>query len=109
MKWLWLLSSITCEVIGTTFLKLASGDSPHTTKYSVGVVVFYVLCFALLGQAMRSFPLGTVYAIWSGVGVSLLAIIGVICFGDEVNALKIVSLILVILGIVGLNMSGISH
>ena len=109
MKWVWLLGSITCEVIGTTFLKLAYGDSPHTGWYAGGVVLFYVLCFGLLGQAMRFFPLSVVYATWSGLGVAALAAIGVVFFGDEVNVLKIGSLALVIAGIVGLNMSGISH
>lgn len=109
MGWLWLLSSIGCEVIGTTFLKLASDGGKYTVWYSVGVIVFYVACFALLGCAMRHFSLGTVYATWSGLGVSLLAIIGVVAFGDQINVLKTVSLVLVVAGIIGLNMSGISH
>ena len=80
MKWIWLFSSIACEVIGTTFLKLASGESPHTAKYAGAVVVFYVACFALLAQAMKHFSIGTVYATWSGVGVGILAIVGVVFF-----------------------------
>ena len=107
--WLWLLGSIVCEVVGTTFLKLASECGKHTVWYTVGVVAFYVTSFALLSGAMRYFSLSTVYATWSGLGVSLLAVIGVIVFGDTVNILKVVSLILVIAGIVGMNMSGISH
>ncbi|MEM0927522.1 MAG: multidrug efflux SMR transporter [Planctomycetota bacterium] len=107
--WLWLIGSIVCEVVGTTFLKLASAGGKHTVGYTVGVGVFYVTSFALLSIAMRYFSLSTVYATWSGLGVSLLAVIGVIAFGDQVNALKIISLLLVIAGIVGMNMSGISH
>lgn len=109
MGWVWLLASIGCEVTGTTFLKLASEGGKHATWYSAGVFVFYVACFALLGGAMRHFSLSTLYATWSGLGVSVLAIIGVVAFGDQMNALKIVSLVLVIVGIVGLNMSGVSH
>lgn len=107
--WFWLIGSILSEVVGTTFLKLASNGGKHVVGYTIGVVVFYVTSFALLSVAMRYFSLSTVYATWSGLGVLLLAVIGVIAFGDQINALKIVSIILVIAGIVGLNLSGISH
>ena len=58
---------------------------------------------------MRYFSLGTLYATWSGLGVALLAIIGVIFFGDDINATKVISFVLLIIGVVGLNLSGISH
>ena len=74
-----------------------------------GVVLFYVACFALLALAMRHFSVGTVYATWSGLGVCLLALIGFVFFHDEISLLKVVSFALVIAGVVGLNMSGISH
>ncbi len=109
MGWIWLLASIGCEVIGTTFLKLASDGGKRAGWYSTGTVVFYVVCFALLGMAMKHFSLSTVYATWSGLGVCLLAIIGVVAFGDQITPLKLISLVMVVLGIVGLNMSGISH
>ncbi len=109
MKWIWLLLSIVCEILGTTSLKLSSEDNPHRFKYALGVVIFYVLCFAFLGQCMKHFSLGTLYATWSAVGVALLAVIGVIFFGDDINATKVISFILLIVGVVGLNLSGISH
>ena len=107
--WFWLIGSIVGEVVGTTFLKLASDGGKHTVWYSIGVAAFYVTSFVLLSRAMRYFSLSTVYATWSGLGVLLLAVIGVIAFGDQINALKIISIILVIAGIVGLNASGMSH
>lgn len=109
MGWYWLIGSIAREVIGTTFLKLASSGGKHALPCSVAVVLFYVACFALLAGAMKHFSLGTVYAIWSGLGVSLLAAIGVIAFGDPIDPLKVVSLVLIIAGVVGLNLSGLSH
>lgn len=109
MGWFWLLSSIVCEVFGTTFLKMASNGGKNAGWYSAIVVVSYMACFALLAFAMKHFSLSTVYATWSGIGVSLLAIIGVVVFGDSVNALKLVSLLLIVAGIIGLNMSGMSH
>ncbi len=109
MGWLWLLASIGCEVVGTTFLKLASDGGKNAIGYYTGVAIFYVACFSLLGEAMRHFSLSTVYATWSGLGVSLLAVIGVVAFGDQMTVMKITSLILVIVGIVGLNLSGVAH
>ena len=109
MKWLWLFSSIACEVIGTTFLKLSSEGGKYAGWYTSGVVLFYIICFALLGVAMKFFSLGVLYATWCGVGVALVALIGVVFFGDEINLLKGVSLALIIAGIVGLNMCGMSH
>ena len=109
MKWVWLFSSISCEVIGTTFLKLSSDGGKYAYWYSAGVVVFYIACFTLLAFAMKHFSLGTVYATWSGLGVGMLALIGILFFGDDINLLKVVSFALVIAGVVGLNMSGMSH
>lgn len=109
MKWLWLVLSITCEILGTTSLKFSSEGGSHAVKYGVAVVVFYTLCFVCLGQCMKHFSLGTLYATWSGLGVALLAVIGVIFFGDDINATKVISFVLLIVGVVGLNLSGISH
>jgi len=103
MKWIWLILSI------TTCLKLSAENGPHALKYWIGVMVFYTLCFGLLGQSMKDFSLGTLYATWSGVGVAILAIVGVVFFGDEINAMKVISFILLIAGVVGLNMSGLAH
>lgn len=109
MKWLWLVASITCEVLGTTSLKLASEDGPHSVKYGIGVVVLYTLCFGFLGECMKHFSVGTLYATWSGLGVALLATIGVVFFGDNIGPMKVISFLLLVAGVVGLNMSGISH
>ena len=109
MKWLWLVASIACEVLGTTSLKLASNGGSGSIKYGIGVIVLYGLCFGLLGQCMNHFSLGTLYATWSGLGVALLAVIGVIYFGDSIGPMKVFSFLLLIAGIVGLNLSGISH
>ena len=109
MRWLWLVLSIGCEVLGTSSLKLATGESPHTWKWGVAVVLLYSCCFAFLGKCMQHFSLGTLYATWSGLGVALLAIIGVVFFGDDLNATKVVSFLLLIAGVVGLNLGGMTH
>ena len=109
MKWLWLCSAIFCEVVGTTCLKLASQGGKYAGWYGAGVALFYIACFALLGGAMRHFALSTVYATWSGLGVALVAVIGIVAFADPINLLNLVSLGMIIAGIIGINLSGISH
>ena len=109
MHWFYLFSSIICEVTGTTLLKLSSNGSKYASLYGAGVILFYTACFIFLAFAMKHFSLGTVYATWSGMGICLLALIGVAFFGDDINMLKVASFFLVIAGDVGLNMSGVSH
>ncbi len=109
MRWLWLVLSIGCEVLGTSSLKLASSDSPHAWKWGVAVVLLYSLCFAFLGLCMKHFSLGALYATWSGLGVAMIAIIGVVVFGDEMNTTKAISFLLLIAGVVGLHLGGMTH
>ena len=109
MKWVLLFGSIVFEVAGTTALKFASKGGPNMVLFGALVVVAYLICFGLLGYTMKFFEIGTIYAIWSGLGVALLAALGVLVFGDSLNALKVLSLVLIIAGIVGLNLSGTSH
>lgn len=109
MSWIYLSISIVLEVLGTTSLKIAADGGKHTTIATIMVAVFYVSSFGVLQFVLKVIPLGTVYAIWAGVGVALMALIGIFFFGDSINTLKVVSIMLVIVGIVGLNLSGISH
>lgn len=109
MKWLILLSAVFCEIIGTTALKLASQGGKQVVFYGGSVVLSYSICFYLLGMTFRYFELGAVYAIWSGIGIILLAAIGALFFGDNLSPLKLASITLIIIGIVGLNLSGISR
>jgi len=109
MHWLILLSSIVFEVLGTSFLKHAF--QPDRIIYAVLALVVssYVASFALLGFAPRHFDLSVAYAIWAGLGTTLVALVGVLFFGDKVTALKLASIAMIVAGIVGLNLSGVSH
>lgn len=109
IKWLILLSSILFEVLGTSFLKHAFQPDRIIHSALTLVVGFYVASFVLLGYAMRHFDLSVAYAIWAGLGVTLVAVIGVVFFGDKVSALKLASIAMIVAGIVGLNLSGVSH
>ena len=109
MHWLILLSSILFEVLGTSFLKHAF--QPDRIIYAVLALVVssYIASFALLGFALRHFDLSVAYAIWAGLGVTVVAVVGVVFFGDSVSVLKLVSIAMIVAGIVGLNLSGVSH
>ena len=99
--WLLLTGAIVLEVAGTTSMKLSDGFSRLTP--SVLIFVFYGLSFVALTLALRKFDVSVAYAIWSGVGTALVAVIGVMYFREPITALKLVSIALIIAGVVGLN------
>jgi len=103
-NWLYLSLAIVFEIVGTTANKLSDG---MTRKGPTAVVaVCYVACFFLFSRAVRTIELGTAYAVWSGVGMAALAVIGVAAFGDTMTPRKLVSMALIIAGVVGLNLGG---
>lgn len=108
-KWLYLLASILFEVLGTSSLKLATQQGRILTIYTLLVVLCYLASFFFLGISMRHFDLSVVYAIWSGLGVTLVALIGIFVFNDQITPLKAGSMALIVIGIVGLNYADISR
>jgi small multidrug resistance pump len=107
MEWFILMTAILLEIGGTTSMKLSRGFTRLAPTLSM--LVFYAAGFALLTLALRKIDIGVAYAIWSGVGTALIALIGVIYFREPVSPLKILSLGLIVLGVVGLKLSGGSH
>jgi small multidrug resistance pump len=103
VPWIFLTSAILFEVAGITSMKLSRGLTEPVP--SVAVVVFYVCSAAAVILAMKRLELSTAYAIWSGVGTALAAAIGVAYFREPMTLLKIGSLALVILGVVGLSIA----
>lgn len=103
MYWLCLAAAILFEVSGTTCMKLSQGFSKMLP--SVSVFILYGISFSLMILALKRIDLGVAYAIWSGLGTALIATIGISCFGESASPLKIVSIVLVITGVVGLHLS----
>ncbi len=103
----YLVLTILFEVTGTTALKLSQAFS-HLAP-SLVVVVSYCLSFYLLSLTLKKMEVGVVYAIWSAVGTALIATIGILWFNEPISVLKIGSLALIILGVIGLNLSGVGH
>lgn len=100
---LYLILAILLEVAGTTSMKLSQGFSQ--VGPSILIFVFYIFSFVFLTLSLKRLELSMAYAVWSGLGTTLIAVIGVVFFHEPMTAIKIVSLLLVILGVVGLELA----
>lgn len=105
--WLFLAGAIVLEVAGTTSMKLSVGFSKLIP--SVLIFLFYALSFIALTYALKQIDMSVAYAVWAGTGTALIAAIGVVYFTEPLTLLKLASLGLIILGVVGLNLAGASH
>ncbi|MBD8079494.1 DMT family transporter [Cellulosimicrobium arenosum] len=76
---------------------------------SVSFVVLLVLSMVGLSYALKTLPVGVAYGVWVGIGASLTAVLAVVLFGEAVSVLKVISLVLIVAGVVGLNLSGGGH
>lgn len=102
--WIFLVLAILFEVAGTTSMKLSEGFSRLIP--SILLFVFYAASFVSVTFALEKIDVSVAYAVWSGVGTALISIIGIFFFRETVTVLKIVSIILIIIGVVGLNLAG---
>ena len=103
MYWFYLALAIVFEVLGTTSMKLSEGFSKIVP--SVAMMLFYILSLAALTMALKKIEMSVAYAIWAGVGTALITAIGLFLFKEELSLLKIVSILLIIAGVVGLHLS----
>ena len=94
--WLILAFAILLELSGTICLKLSHGFTRLLP--SLGVVCFYLGSFTLMAQSLKTLEVGIVYAIWAGVGTALIAVVGILAFGESITAFKILGLLMIIGG-----------
>ena len=104
LAWTYLTAAIATEVVGTLFLRFTDGFTRPLP--SIVVVITYVLSLWLTALALKTLEISLAYAVWAGVGTAAIAIIGMAALGETVNALKLASILLVISGVIGLNLSG---
>jgi len=102
MSWTLLGIAIVAEVIGTSALKSAEGFTRLVP--SLVVVCSYVISFYLLSLCLRNIPVGVVYAVWSGTGIVLLALIGTFFFKQTLDTPAIIGIGLILAGVVVLNL-----
>jgi small multidrug resistance pump len=103
MYWLYLALGIIFEVLGTICMKKADGFTKLAP--SILVFVFYGLALAALVMVLqKTQEVSVVYAIWASLGTAVIAVIGIIWFKEPVSLMKIFSLLLIVLGILGLEL-----
>lgn len=104
MAWIYLIAAIVFEIGGTTALKMSQGF----TQVAPSLVIFpaYAISFVFLALAVKVIPISVAYAVWSGVGTALIATIGILWFREPVSAAKLVFLGIIVVGVVGLQLSG---
>ncbi|WP_313086396.1 quaternary ammonium compound efflux SMR transporter SugE [Pseudomonas sp.] len=103
MAWFILLLAGLFEVAWAVGLKFTDGFSRPLPSLLTGLAMLVSL--ALLGIAMRTLPLGTAYAIWTGIGAVGTVIAGVLLFGETMSLLRAASVALICLGLLGLKLS----
>ena len=100
--WLTLGTAIVAEVIATSALQASEGFS--RLMPSLIVVVGYGLAFWLLALTLRSLPVGVAYAVWSGLGTVLIAVVGWLVFGQRLDAWAIAGMTLIVAGVLMMNL-----
>jgi len=106
MAWLLLITAGLFETGFAVFLKLSHGlTKPWPT---VGFAVCALISFGLLTIALRQLEVGTAYAVWTGIGAAGAAAVGMIVLGDPVSAVKLTAIGFILVGVIGLNLSGVT-
>jgi len=103
MSWVFLVLAGLLEVVWAVGLKYTDGFTKLGP--SVVTVLAMIASFYLLSLAMRTLPLGTAYGVWVGIGAVGAAIAGMVLFREPATALRVLSVLLVVAGIVGLKVS----
>ena len=102
MNWIFLSIAILSEVIATSALKAANGFTRPGP--SLAVVLGYASAFYFLSLTLRTIPVGVTYAVWSGVGIVLVAVIGWLVYGQKLDVPGLAGMALIVAGIVVLNL-----
>src|SRR5690242_2602632 len=102
--WVLLAAAIATEVVGTLALRGSNGFTQVVP--SLITVVGYVASFVLLAIVLKSLPVGIVYAIWSAIGIALVAVLGKLIFNDPVPTLAVAGMVLIVGGVVLVSASG---
>lgn len=103
MAWLILLLAGLLEIVWAVGLKYTEGfTKPLASTITISALIS---SFVLLGIALKTLPLGLAYSIWVGIGVAGTVIFGIWFFNESISALKIASVLFILLGIVGLKLS----
>src|SRR5690606_21765575 len=103
MPWLILLLAGFLEICWAAGLKYSNGLT--NLRWTAFAAVTLIGSMVLLAQAVRTLPLGTAYAVWTGIGAAGTAILGIVLFGEPRTILRLVCIGLILLGILGLRLA----
>lgn len=95
--YLYLAAAVICEVFGTSLLKLSEGFTKPLP--SLGVAVGFAGAFYFLSLTLNYMPIGVIYAVWSGLGIVLIAIVGLIFFGQKLDLAACFGMVLILAGV----------
>lgn len=102
IQYIYLAAAILCEVIGTS--ALAASEQFSKLIPSVVVVIGYGLAFYFMGLTLRYLPVGIVYAVWAGLGIVLIALVGWAFLGQSLDLAAILGIGLIVSGVVVINL-----
>jgi quaternary ammonium compound-resistance protein SugE len=106
MAW---LTVIVAGIFETCFAILLKKSDGLTRLWpTVGFAVCALISFGLLTMALKKLEVGSAYAVWTGIGATGTVIVGILALGESVSTLKIVSVVLILLGVIGLNLAGVN-
>ncbi|HSA52836.1 MAG TPA: multidrug efflux SMR transporter [Yinghuangia sp.] len=101
---------IVAGCLETGFALLLKASDGFTKLWpTIGFAVCAISSFGLLTLSLKSLDVGPAYAVWTGIGAAGTAIMGIWLYGESSSVLKLISIALILAGVVGLNLSGISH
>lgn len=106
MAWALVIVAGLFETAFAVSLKLSDGFSRWT--WTVSFAVCALISFSLLAEGLKSLPVGSAYAVWTGIGAAGTAIVGMVFLKDPVTTLRLLSIVLIVAGVVGLNLSSSS-
>ena len=107
MAWLAVITAGILEVGFATMLKLSNNFT--RVLPSIGFLIFASGSFSLLAWSLKTLPIGTAYAVWTGIGAAGTAILGMVFFKDPVSFARIMAIVFIVTGVILLNFSSSSH
>lgn len=102
MQWIYLLLAGVLEVAWAVAMKYSNGFTVIVP--TVVTIVGYIASAVFLSLALKSLPLGTAYSMWTGFGIVGTTLLGILLFGERLNVMQVVCVIMIVVGIVGLKL-----
>lgn len=107
MGTVYLVLTILAETCAVLCMKASNGFQHR--GLTVVAIVTYGLGFVFLTLALKELPAGLANAVWAGASTILVALLGVLLFKEHLNTIQVISLLLIVVGLVGLNLAGATH